>query len=343
MGRKYIIGLAVVVATLMLISVVGAASTHPDRFNANGNVLISDQFNNRIIEVNPATGHIVWSFGANNSSDGTVNNTTVVGPNWAERLSGGRTLIAGTGIGAGASPDLPNGAADDRVFVVNKAGKIVWQYGQAGVAGNGTNQLDTPVAAIQLPNGNYLITDQANNRIIEVNKAKKIVWSYGNNKLLNDPNSAELLKNGHILIADENNNRVIEITRGGKIVWKYSGSIQAAAFASRLPNGDTLITDSGNSRIIEVNPSGHITFKYATNTTVGSNTAPLPSNAVMLKDGNIMIADQFNHRVFEINHAKRNIWQYGKINKAGNGKNMLNAPYTVFVIGDYTGQTMPQI
>ena len=96
MGRKYIIGLAVVVATLMLISVVGAASTYPDKFNANGNVLISDQFNNRIIEVNPSTGHIVWSFGSGNPSDGTVGPTTVVGPNWAERLADGKTLIAGT-------------------------------------------------------------------------------------------------------------------------------------------------------------------------------------------------------------------------------------------------------
>lgn len=343
MGRKYIIGLAVVMATLMLISVVDAASTHPDKFNTNGNVLISDQFNNRIIEVNPSTGHIVWSFGANNSSDGTVGPKTVVGPNYAERLSGGRTLIAGTGIGAGASPNLTNGSVDNRVFVVNKAGKIVWQYGQAGVAGNGTNELDTPVAAIQLPNGNYLITDQANNRVIEVNKAKKIVWSYGNDKLLKDPNSAELLKNGHILIADENNNRVIEITRKGNIVWKYSGTIQAAAFASRLPNGNTLITDSGNSRILEVNKSKGIVFKYFTNMSAGSNTAPLPSNAVMLKNKNIMIADQFNHRVFEINSAGKIVWHYGKINTPGNGKNMLNAPYTAFVIGDYTGQTMPQM
>ena len=349
MVRKYVLGLATALALLMVVSIVGAASTvctdnmkHPDKFNAKGNVLISDQFNNRIIEVNPATRNIVWSFGANNSSDGTVNDTTVVGPNWAERLSGGRTLIAGTGIGAGASPDLPAGAADDRVFVVNKAGEIVWQYGQAGVAGNGTNQLDTPVAAIQLPNGNYLITDQANNRIIEVNKAKKIVWSYGNDTLLQDPNSAELLKNGHILIADENNNRVIEITRSGKIVWQYNGTIQAAAFASRLPNKVTLITDSGNSRILKVNKTNDTIFEYFTNTDAGSNTAPLPSNAVQLKNGNIMIADQFNHRVFEINCAKKNIWQYGMINAPGNGVNMTNAPYTAFVIGDYTGQTVPQ-
>jgi len=31
-------------------------------FNRPGNILISDQFNNRVIEVDPA-GHIVWSFG----------------------------------------------------------------------------------------------------------------------------------------------------------------------------------------------------------------------------------------------------------------------------------------
>lgn len=350
MGRKYIIGLAIVMAILMLISVVGATPTmctdklkHPDKFNANGNVLISDQFNNRIIEVNPSTGNIVWSFGANDSTNGTVGPTTVVGPNWAERLSGGRTLIAGTGIGAGASPDLPDGAADNRVFVVNKDGRIVWQYGQAGVTGNGTNELNTPVAAIQLPNGNYMITDQANNRVIEVNKAKKIVWSYGNDKLLNDPNSAELLKNGHVLIADENNNRVIEITRKGKIVWEYNGTIQAAAFASRLSNGNTLITDSGNARILEINKNKMTKFEYFTNTETGSNTDPAPSNAVRLKNGNIMIADQFNHRVFEIDSHKNKIWQYGVLNTPGNGKNMLNAPYTAFVIGDYTGQTMPQM
>jgi hypothetical protein len=38
---------------------------------------------------------------------------------------------------------------------------------------------------------------------------------------------------------------------------------------------------------------------------------------------------------------KKKVWQYGILNKSGNGTGMLNAPYTAFVIGDYTGQTMP--
>jgi outer membrane protein assembly factor BamB len=313
-------------------------------FNTPGNVLISDQFNNRVIEVNPCSGDIVWSFGSNDPNLCNPGPGTVIGTNWAERVSGGLTLIAGTGIPPGVDPALPDGCADNRVILVDKGGNIIWQYGQAGVTGSGPNQLNVPVAVIQLPNGHFLITDQGNNRIIEVNFKKQIVWSYGPTSgpgVLNSPNSAELLRNGHILIADENNNRVIEITRNGTIVWQYDIGIQAAAFASRLPNGNTLITDAGNARIFIVTPAKKIVFEYFTNTSPGSNSAPLPTNAVKLKSGEIIIADQFNHRVFAINPQKEIVWQYGMTNIPGNGPGQLNGPYTAFVIGDYTGQTPP--
>lgn len=313
-------------------------------FNTLGNVLITDQFNNRVIEVNPTTGKIVWSFGTGDPSNGIPGPNAIIGPNWAERLDDGLTVIAGTGTPAGASSQLPAGAVDNRVIVVNSDGNIVWQYGQAGVTGSGSNQLNVPVAVVQLPNRDFLITDQGNNRIIEVNMQKQVVWSYGPTTgpgVLNSPNSAELLKNGHILIADLGNSRVIEINRKGKIVWEYGTGINLAAFSSRLPHGKTLIVDSGNSRVIEVTRSKHVVFEYFTNNTADSNTSPLPTNAVLLKNGNIIIADQFNDRVFIINQHKQVIWQYGQTNVAGNTTGLLNAPYTAFVIGDYTGQTIP--
>ncbi len=313
-------------------------------FNTPGNVLITDQFNNRVIEVNPSTNEIVWSFGSNDPTACNPGPGTIIGTNWAERIAGGLTLIAGTGIPPGVSTGLPGGCVDNRVIVVDKDGTIIWQYGQAGVTGSGPNQLNVPVAAIQLPSYNFLITDQGNNRIIEVNLLKQIVWSYGPASgpgALNSPNSAELLQNGHILIADENNNRVIEITRNGNIVWEYDAGIQAAAFASRLKNGNTLITDSGNARILIVSHGKKVLFEYFTNTEPGSNTNPLPTNAVMLENGNIVIADQFNQRAFAINQEKEVIWQYGMTNMAGNGADQLYGPYTAFVIGDYTGQTPP--
>ncbi len=316
-----------------------------DMFNKPGNILISDQFNNRVVEINPSTKDIVWSFGSGNSTLCNPGPVAIIGTNDAERLSDGLTLIAGTGLPAGASSSMPKGCVDNRVIVVNQTGQIVWQYGQAGVTGSSPDMLNVPVFAIQLPNHNFLITDQGNNRIIEVNKTKQIVWSYGPTsgpRALNNPNSAELLPNDNILIADQNNNRAIEITRDGNIVWQYNDTgLQAVAFASRLQDNNTLIVDSGHSRILEINMQKNTVFQYFTNSTSKSNPSPLPSNAVRLVNGETIIADQINERAIIIDPKGNTVFQYGLTNVAGVGPNELNWPYTAFVIGDYTGQTPP--
>jgi hypothetical protein len=330
-----------------------AASTGSGGFNAPGNVLITDQFNNRAIEVNPVTKSIVWSFGSGNPTLCNPGPHTIIGTNDAERLSDGLTLLAGTGVPLGGSPAAPNfSCVDNRVIIVNHAGTIVWQYGRAGVTGSGPNQLNVPVFAIQLANRNIMIVDQGNNRVIEVGfSSKQVVWSFGpasGQGALNSPNSAELLRNGHVLIADENNNRVIEITRAGHIVWQYgSGNpsvtspLDIAAFASRLPNGNTLITDAGHSRIVEVTPDKHVVFQYFTNRASGSVASPLPTNAVQLMNGHISIADQYNHRAMIISSNGRLLEQIGETGVFGTGFDQLDGPYTAFVIGDYTGQTPP--
>jgi hypothetical protein len=252
-----------------------AASSTSDlsggRFNRRGDILIADQYNNRVIELDAAK-NIVWSFGDGSS---TASPTSIVAPNDAERI-GTFTLIAGTGAPAGAEPTCAGGCADNRVVIVDRMGKIVWQYGQAGVTGAGANELNAPVAAVYLPNGHVLITDQSNQRVIEVNSQKNIVWQYGQTGVsgaadgeLNNVNSAELLDCGDILIADEGNNRVIQVSREKKIVWSYGSAsdtttLNGAAFASRLDDGDTLISDANNNRVVEVSPSGTIVWSFVT-------------------------------------------------------------------------------
>jgi hypothetical protein len=348
---------AILVLALATVIVAGAVSASaasqrkqlsvPKGFNKSGNILVTDQFNNRVLEINPKTQKIVWRFGAGSFVAG---GKTVVAPNDAERIPGGRTLIAGTGAPAGVAGYPKAGAQDNRVFIVNAQKKIVWQYGKAGA---GANQISAPVAAIYLPNGHVMITDQGNQRVIEVNKAKKIVWQYGTTGVsgagvnqLNNPNSAELLANGHVLIADENNNRVIEVTKAKKIVWQYGSpsdttALHGAAFASRLPSGNTLITDSVNNRIIEVNKAKHIVFQYPTNKQPGSITNPNPTRAVRLANGSILIANQFDHQVLIVNRAKSITYKYGKIGVSGKASGFLNAPYSAYKIGDYTGMTRP--
>ncbi len=327
-----------VIAVLASVSIAASGSG----FNQRGNILIADQFNNRVIEVEPATHMVVWQFGTGSNVAGPA---TVIGVNDAERI-GNLTLMSGTGTPAGATPDCPNGCPDNRVLLVNSKGQIVWQYGQAGIAGSGPNQLNAPVCSVFLPKGVILITDQGNQRVIAVTLFdKKIAWQYGMTGVsgsgpnqLNNPNSAELLENGNVLIADESNNRVIEVNpNNGQIVWSYSAGINLSAFASRLENGDTLISDQGNNRIIEVNQGGTIVWEY-TGSGAGLNA---PTRAVRLKNGNTLISDQNNNVVIEVNPAKQTVFTQGMLGVSGSGFNMLYAPYDAKSIGDYTGLTPP--
>ncbi len=319
------------------------------RFNRPGNILISDQFNNRVIEIDPA-GSIVWQFGLGPND---VSAKSPIGVNDAQRVED-LTLIAGTGAPSGTEPLCANGCADNRVMLVNPHGRIVWQYGRFGVTGSGPNQLNTPVQATWLPREHVLISDQGNQRVIEVTLSRNIVWQYGTTGMagngpnqLSSPNSAELLANGHILIADEGNDRAIEVDRNHNIVATFTagGTVSGAAFASRLPNGDTLITDSNNNRIVEVDPSDSVVWEYFTNTGMGSNPAPLPTRAIRLKNGNTIISDQFNHRVIIVDPGKNLVASYGNLNVEGYGTSSasqgLNGPYDAKVIGDFTGLTPP--
>ena len=84
-------------AALLTAASALSAQAQGSGFNTPGNVLISDQFNNRLIEVNPDTNEVVWTFGDGSSVAGP---TSVVGVNDAQRI-GPITLVAGTGVPAG--------------------------------------------------------------------------------------------------------------------------------------------------------------------------------------------------------------------------------------------------
>jgi sugar lactone lactonase YvrE len=322
-----------------------------------GPVLISDQFNNRVILVDKKTHKVLWHFGDGSDTPGPH---SVVGVNDAENF-GLLTLISGTGIPP-SNPALPgcsdpvNGCPDNRVFIVGPEGNILWQYGQGGVTGSGPNELNTPVQsliALKFPKHHgfhVMITDQGNQRVILVNLRGEIVWQYGTTGVagndpneLNNPNSAELLANGHILIADESNNRVIEITPASNIVKTFTagGTISGAAFASRLSDGDTLISDAGNNRIVEVDSDDNVVWQYVTNTGPGSNPNPQPTRGIRLRNGDTLISDQFNNRVIEVTKAGDIVFQQGVTNVGGNGFNRLNGPYDAKQIGDFTGLTPP--
>jgi len=297
-------------------------------FNKCGNILISDQFNNRVIEIDKR-GEIIWSFG-NGLND--LTETSIIGVNDAQRI-GKSTLMAGTGIPPNVLPSIPAGVVDNRVIIVSERKKILWQYGQFGLTGSGVNLLNTPVQCTYVPknhkhyrhhsidfelehlfDGTILITDQGNNRIIEVNDEKDIIWEFPNSpNILSSPNSAEKLENNNVLIADENNNRAIEVSQSGNIlkIFNAKGTLGTCAFASRLENGHTLLTDGSNNRIVEVDVDDNIVWQYYTNTEFNSVPNPIPTRGLRLKNNSTIISDQFNNRVIIIGNTTNILENYG--------------------------------
>jgi hypothetical protein len=339
----------------------GGANTETPDGGVTGNVLIADQFNNRVIEVT-RQGDIVWSFGDGSSVPGP---TSIVAPNDAERLPNGETLMAGTGAPPGAEPGCPvdgGGCADNRVLIVDDAtSSIVWQYGaDGGISGSGPGQLSAPAAAVLVPTAtgdHVLITDQGNARVLEVVRATmETSWQFPPanptaDQTLSGPNSAERLANGNTLIADETGNRVLEVAADGTVVWQYPGVVDTAtldgpAFASRLPSGNTLITDSLNNRVVEVDSASpaNVVWTYGT-ATRSAQGMMTPTRAVRLADGHTLVTETFVDQVIEIDGTPQQnvVYTHGGFGVAGNGANELNQAYDAKVVGDFTGLTPPSL
>jgi hypothetical protein len=166
----------------------------------NSHVLITDQGNNRIIEVT-LKKQIVWQFPGSDTNDDDQLNS----PNSAELLANGHILIS----------DENN----NRVLEVTRDDEVVNTFTAGGTLG-------AVAFASRLKNGDTLMTDAGNSRAVEVDADDNIVWQYYTDS---DPNSvaapaptrAVRLANGDTLISDQFNNRVIRVNNAGTIVMSY--------------------------------------------------------------------------------------------------------------------------
>lgn len=87
-----------------------------------------------------------------------------------------------------------------KVEIVNKQGKIVWEYYKT----SGPGMLNSPSLALPLPNGDVVVNDDKNNRVVVIDpKTNKIVWQYGHTAVagtkpgyLNVPDGMDLVPPG---------------------------------------------------------------------------------------------------------------------------------------------------
>jgi hypothetical protein len=189
----------------------------------------------------------------------------------ADRLPGGGTAIADMG--------------NDRAFIVNESGAIVWEWQAENHLSRGTpfyeeyggepdpggeadwthlNDID------RLPDGDLQLSIRNFDVVIEVDRESKeitdVIGQPGNHSYLYEQHDPNRVAGGEtILVADSENDRIVEIdTETGRVIWEFGGDglLTWPRDADRLPNGNTLIADTQNDRVLEVNPGGEIVWRY---------------------------------------------------------------------------------
>jgi MYXO-CTERM domain-containing protein len=203
-----------------------------------------------------------------------------------------------------------------------------------------------------MANGHTLVASPVAEQVLEVDAAGTVVWSYGTGTSgctdaeLSFP--SDLLEWGpDRLIVDQQHNRLLRVTLGGSVIWRYgdptcaSGSAPgqlAGPFAAEiLPNGDVLLADVADHWVAQLHPTGGsgatVIWEYGIRGSPGSgpNQISSPDRAVMLANGNVLIADTDNARVIEVSPTPpfggTVVWQYGVTGTIGDTAGLLQQPY----------------
>lgn len=166
----------------------------------NGNTLIADTRNKRLVELNPK-GDVVWEF----NRSGQISS-----PQYVEELPNGNLLFTDSMLNS--------------IREIDRDGNLRWSYGSR-MKGKGPGQLFAPEFATRLENGNTLIADTRNNRVLEVTLEGREIWMYegdpiSRKKVLN-PNRLERMSNGHTLITYNNQRELIEVDANNTTVWYF--------------------------------------------------------------------------------------------------------------------------
>jgi len=221
----------------------GLRFAHSGRRLKNGNTLITDTTNNRLIEVTPDKRIVMtsdeWGGGTGKLSDGSHLHY----PNEGFELEDGTFWVT----------DRNN----DRCIQVDRNGNVLWAF---------EKELHHPHNANPLPNGNILIADSDGNRILEINREREVIWSYGDGSIetLWWPRSGIRLENGNTLITDSKNYRIMEVSREGKIIWKFQTEHVDRFYISHATKEETFLISSttGHHQVTEVDRAGNIVWLF---------------------------------------------------------------------------------
>jgi DNA-binding beta-propeller fold protein YncE len=278
-------------------------------------VLIADHHNNRLLIVDPQ-GRIRWEF-----------------PRPGD-LAPGQTFLQPDD--AFFSPDgthiIATQEDDQLISVISVADrKITYRYGVPGKPGSGPNHLFNPDDAMLTPAGVIVSADIKNCRLVIItppaHTATRVIGRTTNAcqhdppRRFGSPNGAFPMTNGDYLVTEINGDWADEMSLQGHVAWSANpAGVLYPSDSNEVYPGRYLTADySDPGQIAEFTSSGRVVWRM--------RGFSQPSLALPLPNGDILLNDDFNHRVCVVDPAThRIVWQYGHTGKAGRGPGYLSDP-----------------
>ena len=221
-----------------------------------GNIMVQ-QGAHKVVEVNPATRKVVWSYDASESNG---NQGVPVEVHSFQPLADGSVMIAESGPA--------------RIIEVDREGRLLRQIKLK--VDKPHSHHDTRLVR-KLKSGNYLVCHENDGVVREYNVAGQVVWEYevplfgqsrkaghGPEAYGNQLFAALRLDSGNTLIATGNGHRVLEVDPLGEVVWQLDQkelpgiTLAWVTTLEVLPNGNYVIGNCHagpeNPLLIEIEP-----------------------------------------------------------------------------------------
>jgi outer membrane protein assembly factor BamB len=233
------------------------AGIHDIHVLPNGHIM-TQQGMKKIVEIDPATKKVVWSYDATQSNGNAGRRVEV---HSFQPLEGGRVMIAESGPA--------------RIIEIDREGTLLKE---TKLKINQPNAHSDTRLVRKLDNGHYLVCHEADGFAREYNSENgEVVWEYevplfdkprrgghGPEAFGNQLFAAVRLKSGNTLIATGNGHSVIEVTPEKEIVWKIEQNdlpeitLAWVTTLEVLPNGNYVIGNChagpDNPLLIEIDP-----------------------------------------------------------------------------------------
>jgi outer membrane protein assembly factor BamB len=279
-----------------------------------GDILIADDWNNRLLIVDPQ-GRVRWQF-----------------PRPGDLTRGQAFRLPDDAFFSPNGKDVI--ATEEEYSVISvisiAAHAIVYRYGTPGMPGNAVNHVANPDDAMLLPGGTLLAADIENCRLLLVtpptHHPKRIIGTTGRCAHLpphgfGSPNGAFPTTDGKYLVTEINGDWANKVSLTGHVDWSvHPPGVAYPSDTNEVYPGRYLTADySAAGQVVEFDARGRLLWRFG-----GLNH---PSLALPLPNGDILVNDDYNDRVIVVDPTtNRIVWQYGHTGVPGTAPGYLNDP-----------------